>query len=74
MKHYHIRTDDNEKCDYCGGETPVQFYREGIGWQTLGIVHFEVQPNLAFLKRFRRWCAECEKPLKIKYQTFESKS
>ena len=74
MKHYHIRQDENKKCDLCGEKTVMQFYREPIGWQTLGSVYFAVQSNLAFLKVFRRWCTKCKKSSKIKYQTIESKS
>lgn len=74
MPWYHIRQDENRNCDHCGGKTVMQFYREVIGWQTLGTVHFSVQPNLAFLKAFRRWCAECKKASKIKYETLETES
>ena len=68
MKHYHIRQDENKKCDDCGGETWIQRFREGIGWERIGPVSFAAQPNLEFLKRFRRWCPKCGKPLRIKYE------
>ena len=73
MKHYHIRRDENRKCDDCGADTLVQFFRDGFGWQTLGSVSFAVQPNLSFLKRFRRWCEKCKKPMEIRYRTLRDK-
>lgn len=67
-KGYYISLDDNRQCDHCGGEVSIQCLRDNLGyWQELSSPHFRVETNPEFLKKLRRWCHKCNKPMEIKY-------
>ncbi len=38
------------------------------GWEEVSSPHFKVETNLEFLKKLRRWCYRCKKPMEIKYR------
>jgi hypothetical protein len=66
MKRYQISSEENRKCDSCGGETSIQYLSHGLWWETVKPpVFFAVQTNLNFLKELRRWCEKCNKQMEI---------
>jgi hypothetical protein len=73
MTYYHIRRDQNEKCDdeKCGGETAIERHRDIIGWESIDPVSFAPFTDLGFLDNFRRRCKKCGRVFKMKYTILE---
>jgi hypothetical protein len=68
-KGYHINLNDNRQCDNCEEEVLIQIFMGDIrGWEVVPSPSFRVELNLEFLKKFRRWCPKCNKPMEIKYR------
>jgi ribosomal protein S27AE len=69
LKGYYVSLDDNRQCDRCGEEVSIQCFRGNLrGWEEVSSPHFKVETNLEFLKKLRRWCYRCNKPMEIKYR------
>jgi len=72
VKHYQISSEENRKCDSCGGEASIERLSADSQWETLKPpVFFAVQTDLNFLKVLRRWCEKCNKHMEIKYRSME---